>query len=153
MQTAIMTKSWAEEILSWKYEPPYDFYNDHNKEESMQELLEEPYFAVLDDGGALIGFYCTGTSAQVPLGLFYGVYLEDSLDIGLGMKPELTGKGMGASFIRYILNQLKTTSSSVRLTVAAFNERAITLYERAGFRKTYMFTGEDMIFYVMAKTI
>ncbi len=152
MQTAKMTKFWAEEILSWKYEHPYDFYNDSNMKESMQELLEEPYFAVLEDSGELIGFYCTGTSAQVPLGYLYGVYQEDCLDIGLGMKPELTGKGEGASFIRYILEQVKILYkfSCIRLTVAAFNERAIKLYERLGFRKTFMFTGEEMTFYVMA---
>ncbi|TRZ39061.1 GNAT family N-acetyltransferase [Niallia circulans] len=145
-----MTKAWAEEILDWNYEPPYDFYNDNNKEESMKELLEAPYFAVLNDSGNLAGFYCIGYAAQVPLGYLFGAYQEDCVDIGLGMKPELTGKGNGGSFIRFVLEQVKG-SKSIRLTVADFNERAITLYEKVGFQKTYMFAGEELNFIVMKK--
>ncbi|MED4039020.1 GNAT family N-acetyltransferase [Niallia taxi] len=150
MKATKMTKALAEVILDWKYEPPYDFYNDNNKEESMKELLEEPYFAVLNDDGNLVGFYCIGYAAQVPLGYLFGAYQEDCLDIGLGMKPELTGKGNGESYIQFVLEQIKG-SKSIRLTVADFNERAITLYERAGFRKTYMFAGEEVTFFVMEK--
>ncbi|WP_235856621.1 GNAT family N-acetyltransferase [Niallia taxi] len=151
MKAIKMTKAWAEVILDWRYEPPYDFYNDNNKEESMKELLEEPYFAVLNDDGNLVGFYCIGYAAQVPLGYLFGAYQEDCLDIGLGMKPELTGKGNGESYIQFVLEQIKG-SKSIRLTVADFNERAITLYERAGFRKTYMFAGEEVTFFVMEKS-
>lgn len=150
MKAIKMTKALAEVILDWRYEPPYDFYNDNNKEESMKELLEEPYFAVLNDDGNLVGFYCIGYAAQVPLGYLFGAYQEDCLDIGLGMKPELTGKGNGESYIQFVLEQIKG-SKSIRLTVADFNERAITLYERAGFRKTYMFAGEEVTFFVMEK--
>ncbi|PKG25649.1 GNAT family N-acetyltransferase [Niallia nealsonii] len=132
-------------ILSWRYPSPYDLYNDTGEEESLKEFLENPYFAVINEMDEIIGFYCIGYSAQVPNGYLFGVYEEGYLDIGLGMKPELIGKGYGASFLAFILYLIEKKYGRVplRLTVATFNERAIHLYEKFGFAKRMMF--DDMI--------
>ncbi len=52
------------------------------------------------------------------------------------MKPELTGQGLGASFFSAILAYAAGMPDveRFRLTVAEFNERALTLYEHFGFR-------------------
>ena len=61
---------------------------------------------------------------------------EDVIDIGLGMKPDLTGKGMGRTFfqagIAFAVEKFKP--KTFRLSVATFNKRAITLYKNIGFQ-------------------
>jgi [ribosomal protein S18]-alanine N-acetyltransferase len=60
----------------------------------------------------------------------------DLAEIGLGLRPELTDTGLGASFLEAGLAYAATLGArSATLSVAAFNRRAITVYERAGFRE------------------
>ena len=57
------------------------------------------------------------------------------VEIGLGLHPERTGRGLGASFLAAGLGYARSRYAPTRfvLAVAAFNRRAITVYERAGF--------------------
>ncbi|MCM3086819.1 GNAT family N-acetyltransferase [Bhargavaea ginsengi] len=145
-----MSEQESKEITGWAYLPPYDFYNMNG--EGAEELGE--YEAVFVDG-LLIGFFCTGAEARVPAGYGAGAYPEEDgiIDIGLGMKPELTGQGGGQAFVSFILDHLRAIRSpaAFRLTVADFNERAIRLYRKAGFRETGTFTRGDTRFIVMTK--
>jgi [ribosomal protein S18]-alanine N-acetyltransferase len=150
--TAInMSEEFATEILSWRYDPPYDFYNNEHDTEAVKELLENNYSVVLNQNRELIGFYCAGSSAQVPLGIRVGAYTEDIIDIGLGMAPTLTGKGNGFAFFSFVLESLYKTYGNVpvRLTVATFNKRAIRLYEKFGFVKKMEFTTDSAEFQTM----
>lgn len=145
-----MTVGFAEEILHWKYEQPYDFYDNELSLEALDELLNSPYYVLLDVHDELIGFMCMGSSAQVPNETY--VYGENYIDLGIGMHPELTGKGQGTSFFSSVLNFMDTFDhSSYRLTVAAFNQRAIHLYEKFGFITVDRFSKGDYEFIVMIK--
>ncbi|KOS64749.1 MULTISPECIES: GNAT family N-acetyltransferase [Lysinibacillus] len=136
-----MNEMYAIDILNWKYEAPYDFYNNKFCDESLKELLDNPYYSIVNDQEELVGFFCTGTSAQVPKGHDYGAYIDGCIDVGIGMKPELTGRGYGLEFFSFILNHLQQkNTSSLRLTVATFNTRAIHLYEKLGFEKVMNIT-------------
>lgn len=141
------------EILGWRYEAPYDFYNNEDTAEDRAELLNGSYHALTDENGQLVGFFCTGISAQVPAGYEYDMYTKDAIDMGLGLHPELTGKGGGLSFCLFILKQIEKQYPHlpVRLTVAAFNKRAIHLYEKLGFRKVNEFSTNKNDFYIMIK--
>jgi RimJ/RimL family protein N-acetyltransferase len=90
------------------------------------------FHAVLGEHDEFIGFCSYGIDGQVP----GGNYTEDALDIGLGMKPELTGQGRGEDFFGAILKfaEKNMNPDTCRLTVAKFNERALTLYKNFGFR-------------------
>ena len=138
-----MTKNYAEEILNWQYEAPYEVYSLSYSEEGLEEFLNG-YTAVLD-GDCLIGYYCTGKSAQVPPHNYERGYL----DVGLGMKPELTGNGFGKLFLAFILAQFGTIP--LRLTVAIFNKRAVRLYEDFGFKEKSTFKRGDQTFMVMVR--
>lgn len=141
----------ARNILSWRYEQPYDFYNNELTPEAISEMLEESYFSVIDDHKELVGFFCVGRSAQVPNDSF--TYTQEYIDIGLGMKPEFTGQGNGVLFFTAILNRMDRMygKSSKRLTVAKFNERAIRLYEKLGFSRETEFVKGSTVFIVMIK--
>jgi len=106
---------------AWRYDPPYDFYNG----DGLPVKNPEFFFAVRDDEGALIGFYFFG-----PCG--------DALFYGLGLRPDLTGRGLGEQFMLAGLTFARPIYGHRRvvLDVAAFNERAIRLYRRVGFTET-----------------
>jgi [ribosomal protein S18]-alanine N-acetyltransferase len=148
-----MKEGYAQQILTWTYEAPYDFYNNEESSESLNELLENPYYAVLNTDEALVGFFCVGSAAQVPFGSTVGAYSEELSDIGIGMNPSLTGQGFGAPFFSFILSTIKETYKvgSFRLTVAKFNQRAIHLYTKLGFEKKMEFTSGTTEFITMVK--
>ena len=60
------------------------------------------------------------------------------LEYGLGIRPDLTGRGLGLEFVRAGLEfgRERFRPGRIVLAVAAFNERAIAVYERAGFAET-----------------
>jgi ribosomal-protein-alanine N-acetyltransferase len=111
-------------------------------DECINDLLNGDYICVFDNNQELIGFLCTGLSARVPGGYAANIYNDSNfMDFGLGMKPELTGSGLGNMFlsdgIRIITEQKKTRK--LRLVVATFNTRAVRLYESVGFVKETLF--------------
>ena len=133
-----MTEADARAVLSWRYEGEYSFYNSDpaDPQEDVREMLDGSFLSATDEQGNLVGFFCVGLTAQVPGGWQQGIYRDSALDIGLGMRPDLTGKGLGLDFVSAGLDFLRRERSPrmFRLVVATFNQRAITVYERAGFR-------------------
>ena len=131
-----MNEGQARQVAAWRYEPPYDFYDVASAPEHTQN-----YYAALSGDGGLAGFFCFETEARVP----GGNYPDDgALDVGLGLRPDLTGKGLGLGFVVAGLEFARHhfAPSDFRLTVATFNELAVKVYERAGFRRTENFTGD-----------
>jgi [ribosomal protein S18]-alanine N-acetyltransferase len=109
------------EIGAWRYDPPYDFYDG----DADPVLNPERFYEARDEEGALVGF-------------FYFEEKGDALEIGLGLRPPLTGRGLGPEFFLagVEFGRERFRSQRMILNVAAFNERAIKVYERAGFRET-----------------
>lgn len=68
---------------AWRYDPPYDFYDGDGRPVKNPEL----FYAVRDDEGALTGFY------------FFQPCDDDALFYGLGLRPDLTGRGLGEQFM------------------------------------------------------
>jgi ribosomal-protein-alanine N-acetyltransferase len=92
-------------------------------------LRGDSYFAVEDDAGDLIGHFSfkhkeTGT-----------------VQIGLGLRPDRTGQGLGSAFLEAGLDYARDRFAPAQfvLSVATFNKRAITVYERAGFTAARVF--------------
>ena len=133
----------AWKINGWCYPPPYDFYNGSGDRAALTELLspDSPHFAAELDG-ALAGFLAAGAAARVPGGEEVGAYADaEALDIGLGLRPELTGQGYGLPFVRTALAYAgeRFGPPTFRLSVVAWNQRAITVYERVGFMRGVVF--------------
>ncbi|WP_337946931.1 GNAT family N-acetyltransferase [Rossellomorea marisflavi] len=68
------------------------------------------------------------------------------------MNPAFTGKGTGAAFTAFILKEIRRdTSLPIRLSVATFNNRAIAVYEKLGFRKVDDFRTRSAEFITMVE--
>lgn len=131
-----LSQNNAEVIANeWKYTGIYEFYNMTSDPEDYEEIItpnlrENNYFQVIEDN-KLFGFFVIEKDSDN----------DDIVDMGLGIKPELTGSGLGQNFLLEILNYIYKNHSAkiVRLGVATFNDRAKKVYEKAGFRQTKIY--------------
>jgi [ribosomal protein S18]-alanine N-acetyltransferase len=124
-----LTRADAEDISGWRYQEPYSIYDSGDPE----RLLAYTYFAGLDEDGALVGFCCFGEDARVP-----GLDEEDGvLDVGAGLRPDLTGIGLGGPFLREAcrFGGELYDPLSFRVVVAAFNSRAQMVAHALGFER------------------
>jgi RimJ/RimL family protein N-acetyltransferase len=131
-----ITEDDARAISGWCYDPPYSIYNiDPDAANVLMDPIHN-YHSVWDEDGNIVGYFCYGVDARVRAGVELGLYPEDSLDLGLGMRPDLTGQGLGGRFVQAGLNlaEAKYSPDGFRLTVAAFNKRAIRVYKNCGFK-------------------
>ena len=133
-----MDEANARTIQSWTYEAPYNIYN-WAAEDDISEMFDQrsPHYAVKDEHGELIGFFACGSSALVwDSGEPHLFSENNTITIGLGMRPDLTGKGLGLAFVdaglAFASKQFKP--DYFRLFVLMFNQRAIRVYEHAGFQ-------------------
>ncbi len=136
IRITLMSQEEAVAIADWRYEPPYDFYDWPADEGDLAELLDpvrrgEGYFSARDSAEELIGFF--GFDRE-----------GDGVGVGLGLRPDLTGRGLGQSFLEAGLAfaRERFAPRSFRLSVATFNARAIAVYERSGFIATRTFMHE-----------
>ncbi|HRE79724.1 MAG TPA: GNAT family protein [Opitutaceae bacterium] len=141
LQFVQFKREHAEAVLSWKYPPPYELYSSlqPTSEESVAQLLapELNYRAVLDENRGLIAFRCYGVDARVA----GGAYEDEALDLGGGLRPDLTGQGLGkhviAAAMAYAWDRFHPRL--FRVTIATFNTRALKTYERLGYQKASCF--------------
>ena len=134
-----MTAEEARAIVAWRYEGPYAVYNaEAGDERGVEEMLDRrsPHYAVRDGDRDLIGFFGFGTAAEVRGDGPPRLMGDDRiLSVGLGLRPDRTGRGLGLTFVTAGLDFARQTfaPSAFRLFVMTFNQRAIRVYERAGF--------------------
>jgi RimJ/RimL family protein N-acetyltransferase len=143
-------------FLKWHYDPPYDIYNADpaGTDENVRYFLDpkNACYGIADVGGDLHAYCTYGPDGQVP----GGDYSAEALDIGLGVRPDLTGKGRGSSYVAAVLDFGRRTFSppAFRVTVAAFNARALRVWKKAGFQPVQTFRAErdDRPFVVLMRT-
>jgi len=144
-----MTDGDARRISRWHYEPPYDFYDATSDQGDLEELLDVErrqgaYFSAFDEDGSLVGFFQFESKGK-------------TVDVGLGLRPDFTGRGLGVEYVLAGLEFARELFSPERFTLSvnSFNERAIRVYERAGFRRGSVYThhtnGADWLFLAMAR--
>ena len=149
----LMDEAAARAVLAWRYEEPYSFYNPDPAElaRDLQNLTapSNHYYALTDEGGALVAYFCFGPDARVP----GGDYTDAALDVGGGLRPDLTGRGLGPLYIRAALDfaRREFAPPALRVTVAAWNRRACAACVRAGFRPVRRFrrAADDLEFDIL----
>lgn len=151
-----MLNKYDYEILHWKYEGVYAFYNRTGEiqlPDKPEEIIENSFVA-LNETGELIGHFHFGSAGRIPTVENFN-YTDEYLDMGLGMRPDVCGLGMGADFIKQGTEfaEQKYNMKKLRLSVAVFNERAIKAYKKAGFVKICEVTNAYFMnrFWIMIK--
>jgi len=127
-----LNEKYANDIVSnWHYDDVYSFYDMAADEDDLRIFMDTKNWqniirAVLNENDELVGWASFYTE-------------NDEFWLSLGLRPDLTGQGLGGEFvsecIRYAISGygLKHT---IKLAVALFNQRAIKVYQRAGFMET-----------------
>lgn len=128
-----MEISHAEDISEWNYEAPYNIYEwmPWSQMEALgiefgdPELRRNQYVSVVNEQGILCGF------AQL-------FPMEGVVRLGIGMRPELCGHGLGHIFMEAIVQAALTRypEREIDLEVLTWNQRAIRTYQKCGFTIT-----------------
>ena len=131
MRIVPMTPGYAAEIVTWRYPAPYGCYDMTDANPAFIASAVSGFFALVR-GDELIGFRSFGVDGQVP----GGDYAAPALDTGGGLRPDLTGKGLGRQAIVTGLEfgRREYAPPAFRVTVASFNARALRVVRSLGFR-------------------
>jgi RimJ/RimL family protein N-acetyltransferase len=133
------------EFAGWRHDPPYDVYDITQPEEEAVDYFLRPATNchVIESDGELGGFITFGSDARVPGGDYSG----PGLDIGLGMKPSLTGRGRGGTFVGAVIDFALSEFEErpLRVTIALGNERARRVWLRCGFAEIQRFSTSEVI--------
>ena len=126
-----MTPAYAADIITWRYPAPYDCYDMTDADPGFLTHPDSGFYALVDCAG-LIGFRSFGVDGQVPGGDYDGF----ALDTGGGLRPALTGQGLGRAAIATGLEfgRRQFTPHAFRVTIATFNVRAQHVVQALGFR-------------------
>ena len=126
----LLTQANADQIArKWHYSDTYSFYDMENDPEDFEEIITprlraNKYYQILDNKDKLVGYFCLEKLS------------EEKEEVGLGLRPDLTGRGLGLTFVKEIevFIQNNFNYKLIILSVASFNKRAIKVYQRAGFK-------------------
>ncbi len=126
-----LTQEYAKQLCGWKYEGEYSVYNVSWETAAEQKwpvadpmARESDFRSVIDENGNFIGFFRMTKDEHA------------KVEIGLGLKPELCGQGLGKDFVKlitkYTLNHYP--NRYVYMQVRTFNARAVKCYEACGYK-------------------
>jgi len=129
-----MTQKHAEDIaFNWHYNGEFSFYDMESDKEDLIEFLDpdkrgNSHFVVMNDT-EVIGFFS------------FNKVTQSTIDLGLGMRPDLTGNGHGLRFLIAGIDfaKAKYNPKKITLSVATFNQRAIKVYRKLGFEEVETF--------------
>ena len=128
MKIVPMNSEHAKDILEWHYPGFLSFYDMRHYPEDIEEILDkrlygDTLFSVIDGRGELIG-----ELTLTPTG--------EEIEIGVGLRPDLVGKGLGSELLEKGMEFARSRSIFRRFVIRVWklNGRAIRLYQKAGFR-------------------
>jgi [ribosomal protein S18]-alanine N-acetyltransferase len=131
-----MTERDGREICEWRYPAPYDLYRwppwdtmvKQGREFGDPQIRLAQYAAVRSDHehrqvlGQLVGYV-----------QFFE--MDRTLRLGMGLRPDCCDRGWGATLTRLAVQEAcrRQPRAEVDLEVEKWNQRAIKVYEKAGF--------------------
>ncbi|MCA1011600.1 GNAT family N-acetyltransferase [Halobacillus halophilus] len=127
-----LNMEFVKEIDSWNYEG------------FIEQVVMTPYFEsykktqTLKGPGGCDGF--VGLLNHEAAGLFEFNLDGNIMEIGLALKPNLIGKGLGANYVQegidFGIQYYDTKVDIIKLVVDSRNKSAIRVYEKVGFSTT-----------------
>lgn len=143
-----ITEQDAREFATWTYPEPYSIYN--SSPEAFEHFLDPANgYLSMEERGQVVAYCCFGDEARVP----GGSYSDDAVDIGIGTRPDLTGKGRGSELLQSAIAEAdrRFPGRPLRATIAAFNERARHLADKFGFEEVERFRAKRREWVVLVK--
>jgi ribosomal-protein-alanine N-acetyltransferase len=143
MEIRAVTETDAKAIAKWRYPGRYSTYDVG------EVITSERGFWAVEHEADLIGYCCFGHEARVP-----GVVEEEGvLDIGYGMRPDLTGQGLGREFVGAILDFAirRYAPRQLRLLILDWNDRSRRVAEGLSFQSESVLRRPDGAFLVMTR--
>ncbi|RIE01674.1 GNAT family N-acetyltransferase [Cohnella faecalis] len=129
-----MTENDAKKICEWRYPEPYDVYRWLTWDEMVRQAKE------FGDPDIRSQQFRSFRSAENDLVGYAQLFpLDRAIRLGIGLRPDLCGRGYGTSLIRLAAELARSRmppDGEVDLEVERWNVRAIRAYEKAGFRIT-----------------
>ena len=134
LEFRVLSREDAGQIADWRYSGEYAIYDiaAEERESSIEYMLDPAngYFGAYR-GAELVGFCSIGPDGRVP----GWEYDESAVDVGAGMRPDLTGQGQGVAFLMQAFRFAgsRVGQESLRATIASWNKRALTAAQHLGF--------------------
>jgi [ribosomal protein S18]-alanine N-acetyltransferase len=139
-----LTEADALEMIGWHYDAPYAAYDPPPG--ALRSLIDPSnrFFAVDADACRLVGFCCFGEHAKIP-GCGCDADEPGVIDVGVGLRPEMTGRGLGRAFVAAIVHFAaeRFTPTWLRASIAQSNGRSIRVFEGSGFDLVRSFSPGD----------
>lgn len=117
-------------VRGWRYPGEYAMYDLTLAPLLIAALLRWPLRALTG-----VSYYAVASGDDRLVGVFSLTRRGGDIEIGVGLRPDVTGRGLGLPFVRAGLElaHRRYHPRTFSLYVATFNRRAIIIYERAGF--------------------
>lgn len=138
------TEEHAKAVCTWAYSGVYSVYNllpwemvvENHWQLADEDARREIFHTIYLDG-EMIGF------GRIQRG-------EDRIDLGIGLKPDYCGKGIGLPAMEALTDRAihLYPDEIIGLEVRQFNTRAIKCYEKAGFKIVNKYMKETFNGYV-----
>ncbi len=133
MEIRAFTEADAIKVSTWRYPAPYDVYNEIDWETVLErgydvadpDLRAEQYRSLYENGELVGNFRLT----------FHLSGEGDYILLGIGLRPDCCGKGMGAEAMKLVIAEAERRwpGELLRLVVRPFNKRAMKCYSKVGF--------------------
>ena len=141
-----MNEKFARQICSWKYEGEYEIYNTVSFEEMKSKKIS------LLDPERMNNYICFIDEEYNEVIAYINIMKKENDDIfiGIGLKPNLCGKGLGKEFLQIGIKKAldRYPRHKIVLQVRSWNKRAIKSYLNTGFKITKK---EEMLDYTGKK--
>lgn len=126
-----MTNEYAKEIQSWVYDGEYAVYNMP----SYDEMIAKNYALVNPQKAN--NFLCYKINNELVAFVKLNLKENNVVYLGIGLKPNLTGKGLGKKVLMAGIEQtlLRYPNSKLMLEVRSWNKRAVNCYKAVGFKE------------------
>ena len=124
-----MNEEYANDVANWHYDGVCSFYDLAADAHDLRTPMNwrDTIKAVLNEDDELVGWAAFYTE-------------NDEFWLSSYLRPDLTGQGLGEEFVsecvNYAISHYELTKHTIKLAVALFNQRAIKVYQRAGFVET-----------------
>ena len=114
----------------WRYPDEYAMYNLDLAPLLVATTLRGPLSAL-----AGVSYYAVALANDPLIGVFSLIHRGRDVEIGVGLRPDVNGRGLGLPYVLcgLALARERYHPQTFSLHVATFNQRAITVYLRAGF--------------------